>query len=329
MMLERKSTEAIDKTGAVHNVADEMKAHYTPAEVLGLVELARAGLLDHDDSVSYVGGAAPLSHIMGGAGGLAFDVSRFTSPFLGGTPRAFRRLPRIYVPNDANRGFVVGGPRQAYLYQQYYRDGAEVVPLQGFLPRATGDIMSLVHVGANDLRKTPLDNAGAFLFAFKPEVELDGRLSLATVKLPALSLDWRLSVKDDHSIAALVQKRIDLESFIFINVFTVASLPQPAAPNFAPPPRFPINGFAKKRAVFKSEQLIPSVGYQDRFEQIRIEPVTHTFPAEAGATYLIEVGLGQSALCSAPTQIDETSRVLLDARVRIPLVSVTTDKLPV
>jgi hypothetical protein len=322
-MLERKLIEAAD------NMADEMKAHYTPAEVLGLVELARAGLLDHDDSVSYVGGAAPLSHIMGGAGGLAFDISRFTSPFLGGTPRAFRHLPRVYVPNDPDRAFFVGGPRQAYLYQQYYRDGAEVVPLQGFLPRTTGDIMSLVHVAANDLRTTPQDSAGAFLFAFKPEVETDGRLSLATIKLPALTLDWRLSVKDDHSIAALVQKRVDLESYIFINVFTVTSLPQPAAPNFAPPPRFLINNFAHKRAVFKREQLIPSVGYQDRFEQIRIEPVAHTFPAEAGATYLIEVGLGQTALCSAPTRIDEKSRILLDARARIPLVRVTTDKLPI
>lgn len=322
-MLERKPNEG------AHHPVPEMKAQYTPAEMLSLVDLARVGLLDHDDAVTFVGGAAPLSHVMGGHGGIDFDLSRFTSPFVGTNPRAFRHLARVYVPNDPDRSFFVGGPRQEYLYQQYYHDGAEVVPLPAFQPRATGSIMSLVHIAANDLRTTPFESAGGFLFALKPELETDGRLSLATVKLPALTLDWRLSVKDDNSIAPLVQKTVDLESYIFINVFTVTSLPQPAGPNFAPPPRFPINSFAQKRAVFRRERLIPSVGYQDRFEQIRIDPVTHTFPAEAGATYLIEVGLGQQALCSAPTKIDDKSRILLDARVRIPLVRVTTDKLPV
>ncbi|MBV5324277.1 MAG: hypothetical protein J0626_02850, partial [Rhodospirillaceae bacterium] len=87
-----------------------MKAQYSAAEVIDLLHLAKHGLVDDDESLVYVNGSQPLLALREGRKADLFDHSQaFTSPFLGPKFSGLRRLARVYVPNDPDRMFRVGG----------------------------------------------------------------------------------------------------------------------------------------------------------------------------------------------------------------------------
>ena len=323
-MLERKESD-----GAAHEGL-EMKAQYSAAEVIDLLHLARHGMVDDDESLTYVNGSQPLMTLRDGRMADLFDHSPvFTSPFLGPKFFGLKRLARVYVPNDPDRMFRVGG-RQEYEYQQTYLNNAPVEGIPNVNPRTTGDLWSFVNVPAGEKRQAPFSMAMSFFAIFQPDAVTDGKLSLAKVKLPRLAVNWSLAIKDDVSPVGRLQKTVDIETSVFINVFTLTPpLKAAVAPAFNPPARFPLNNNASRRVVFKTARLIPSEGYQDQFERIDLEPITHTFVAEAEAKYLIEVGLVQGVRCSAPLSFNETTKLLVEARTRVPLVSITTDRLPI
>jgi hypothetical protein len=298
--------------------------------VIDLLHLAKHGMVDDDDSLDYVNGSQPLMTLRDGRMADLFDHGPvFTSPFLGPKFFGLKRLARVYVPNDPDRIFRVGG-RQEYEYQQTYLNGAPVDGVPNVNPRTTGDLWSFVNLPAGEKRQTPFSMAMSFFAIFQPDAVTDGKLSIAKVKLPRLAINWSLAVNDDAAPVGLLQKTVDIETSVFINIFTMTPpLKAGVAPAFNPPARFPVSNNASRRVVFKTARLIPSEGYRDQFERIDLEPITHSFVAEAEAKYLIEVGLVQGVRCSAPLSFNETSKLLVDARTRVPLVSITTDKLPI
>jgi hypothetical protein len=320
-MLERKIAGYAPDQKPDHKI--DMKEHYSAEEVVSLVSLARAGMLDIGDSVQYAPGRAPTMTFRDGpaSGGL-----RMRSPFTHPNPELFKRLARVYQPNDAMRAFRVGGNRFEYQYQETLADGQQIAPAGN--PRDSGALLTNVFIPAGDKRERTFSSSSAFFITFNPTRSEDGRLCQANVKLPALNLIWTMRVTDSEPPFAFLSKFVDIHATMYMRAFTLLPpLQQPVPPLYAPPSRSPLVNNAPSALVFKETTLNRSTGYAAEREEIAFAPMTHSFVADAEAHYLIEIGMHQQATVRWPWPDPETSQIALSAWTDVNLVSITTQKL--
>jgi hypothetical protein len=316
-MLERKITDYPQAQKI------DMKEQYSAEEVVSLISLARAGMLDLGDGVEYAPGRAPTMTFRDGPAGGGL---RMRSPFTHPNPDLLKRLARVYQPNDAMRAFRVGGNRFEYQYQETLADGQQIEPAGN--PRSTGALMTNVFIPAGDKRERTFSSSSAFFITFSPTQSEDGRLSLAKVKLPALNITWAMKVTDSEPPVAFLSKFVDIQATMYMRAFLL--LPpeqQPVPPRYAPPPRSPLVNNAPSALVFKEATLNRSTGYSTEREEIAFAPMTHNFVADSEAHYLIEIGLHHQATVRWPWPDPETSQIALSAWTDVDLVSITTQKL--